>query len=152
VSASDSPEVRAVTNSSPEAENECLSCGEFDRLNRPLPEGECPTSKRPCGHHCNCSWVHDCCHWCGCEMGEEGEPQVGAVVAYVKGGEPHLAWREPAARQDNDHHWHVFHGMAFGWRTWMEVSSGENLRFLGIHATADDASDSSAASQGVEPQ
>lgn len=38
----------------------------------PYPHNECPTSKRPCGHHCNCSWVHDSCHWCGVEFGEEG--------------------------------------------------------------------------------
>jgi hypothetical protein len=27
--------------------------------------GECWASQRGCGHHCNCSWVHDACHWCG---------------------------------------------------------------------------------------
>lgn len=27
----------------------CLSCPEG------MPEGECSESKRPCGHHCNCS-------------------------------------------------------------------------------------------------
>lgn len=36
------------------------------------PKGECPKSERACGHHCNCSWVHDCCHWCGVEFGEDG--------------------------------------------------------------------------------
>lgn len=108
-------------------EDDCHTCGESDGA-----EGECPKSKRPCGHHCNCSWVHDCCHWCGAEFGEEGEPQVGAVVAYVKDGEPHLAWREPCANQENDHHWHVFHGMTFGWRTWREVNAN-GVRFLGVH-------------------
>lgn len=44
---------------------ECSSCGD-------MPEGECPKSLRPCGHHCNCSWVHDCCHWCNVEFGEDG--------------------------------------------------------------------------------
>lgn len=43
----------------------CISCGER------MPEGECPQSKRPCGHHCDCSWLHDVCHWCGAEFGEE---------------------------------------------------------------------------------
>lgn len=48
----------------PLAESECYSCGEK------TPAGECPKSKRPCGHHCNCSWVHDHCHWCGREFGD----------------------------------------------------------------------------------
>jgi len=46
-------------------DEDCASCGEN------CPEGECPESQRTCGHHCNCSWVHDCCHWCGAEFGEE---------------------------------------------------------------------------------
>ncbi len=110
-----------------ENENECASCGQQD------PPNECGASRRPCGHHCNHIWTHDCCDWCGAEVGEEGEYQVGAVVAYTLAGEPHLAWREPGANQENDHHWHVFHGMNFGWRTWTEISSGEQLRFLGAH-------------------
>jgi len=48
-----------------EHETECVSCGEE------TPRAECPESKRPCGHHCNCSWVHDHCCWCGAEFGEE---------------------------------------------------------------------------------
>jgi GT2 family glycosyltransferase len=44
---------------------ECDSCGadldEFDAV--------CPKSKRPCGHHCNHSWSHEKCHWCGKEWG-----------------------------------------------------------------------------------
>lgn len=44
---------------------DCYSCGE------PGADHPCPNSKRPCGHHCNCSWVHDRCHWCGKEFGEE---------------------------------------------------------------------------------
>lgn len=63
----------------------------------------------------------------------DAEPEVGAVVAYVKKGELHLAWREPSASQENHHHWHVFHGMAFGWRTWDEIKRCENLRFIGVH-------------------
>lgn len=38
---------------------DCLSCGE---------EGNgltCAKSKRPCEHHCNCSWTLDKCCWCG---------------------------------------------------------------------------------------
>lgn len=47
-------------------EDECLSCPEE------MPRNECPKSKRRCGHHCNCSWIHDRCHWCGVEFGEDG--------------------------------------------------------------------------------
>lgn len=47
---------------------DCYSCGEG------MPGGECPNSKRACGHHCNCSWVHDHCHWCGKEFGGDCEP------------------------------------------------------------------------------
>jgi len=44
-------------------EDECLTCTEGG-----IPEGECKKSLRPCGHHCNCSWSQDCCHWCGAEL------------------------------------------------------------------------------------
>ncbi len=43
--------------------NECSSCGEGCAL-----PNECPKSKRPCGHHCNHSWSHDECCWCGKEF------------------------------------------------------------------------------------
>lgn len=43
---------------------ECYSCGDPGA-------GSCSHSKRSCGHHCNCSWVHDRCHWCGAEFGED---------------------------------------------------------------------------------
>ncbi len=45
--------------------DDCAGCGEHD------PIGECPKSRRTCGHHCNCIWVHDHCHWCDYE--EQGE-------------------------------------------------------------------------------
>ena len=45
-------------------DNECLSCGD-------TPLNECPKSKRKCGHHCNHSWTHDECCWCGKHFGEE---------------------------------------------------------------------------------
>ena len=59
-------------------DTECLTCEEanaYIAAGEPVPEGvgvegECPKSERPCGHHCNCSWIHDCCHWCGVEFGE----------------------------------------------------------------------------------
>lgn len=50
---------------------ECDSCAEGD------PEGECPDSERPCGHHCNHIWEQDCCHWCkGSYEAEAGEDSV----------------------------------------------------------------------------
>jgi hypothetical protein len=44
---------------------ECASCEEG------IPRDDCPQSKRPCGHHCNCSWTQDVCCWCGKEFDEE---------------------------------------------------------------------------------
>jgi hypothetical protein len=44
----------------------CSSCGEN------MPKNECLSSKRKCGHHCNHSWSHDSCCWCGKEW-REGE-------------------------------------------------------------------------------
>lgn len=53
--------------SSRETGEDCCSCGEG------MPREECPKSLRPCGHHCNHSWSHDSCCWCGEEWdGEEG--------------------------------------------------------------------------------
>lgn len=52
----------------------CLSCAEE------IPEGECPecpNSKRPCGHHCDCSWVQDECCWCGAIFGDVDDPSFG---------------------------------------------------------------------------
>ena len=43
----------------------CDTCGDPD-----FPEGECEFSHRFCGHHCNHSWSHDRCCWCGEEFGE----------------------------------------------------------------------------------
>lgn len=40
--------------------DDCSSCGE-----ECTPNGECPKSKRGCGHHCNHSWNQDKCCWCG---------------------------------------------------------------------------------------
>lgn len=47
-------------------EDGCATCSEMpgELL------GECPQSRRPCGHHCNCSWIHDSCHWCGIDLKE----------------------------------------------------------------------------------
>lgn len=46
--------------------DECFSCGEGDPVN------ECPSAQRACGHHCNCIWTQDNCHWCGLEATEHG--------------------------------------------------------------------------------
>lgn len=37
----------------------CYSCEEDE------PRGECPASRRSCGHHCDHSWTHESCCWCG---------------------------------------------------------------------------------------
>jgi hypothetical protein len=42
--------------------SDCISCGEG------MPENECNESKRECNHHCNHSWIHDKCCWCGEEF------------------------------------------------------------------------------------
>jgi len=55
--------------------NECSSCGEECATSM-----ECPHSKRPCGHHCNHSWSHDHCCWCGEEFGD-GEEAADAQEA-----------------------------------------------------------------------
>lgn len=31
----------------------------------------CAASKKPCGHHCNHSWSHEHCCWCGKTWGDE---------------------------------------------------------------------------------
>lgn len=59
-----------------ELDDECATCGEEEGL-----EGECPESQRPCGHHCNHSWTHDCCHWCGWEAEDDPEPVAGPSPA-----------------------------------------------------------------------
>lgn len=46
---------------------ECIACGEE------MPINECPKSQRPCGHHCNHSWSHDSCCWCGEEFGQQSQ-------------------------------------------------------------------------------
>lgn len=55
-------------------EDECLSCSEG------MPPAECPKSLRPCGHHCNCSWDQDVCHWCRVEFGEDGAEVASAAA------------------------------------------------------------------------
>jgi len=47
-----------------DTDEDCASCGEG------VP-ADCPKSKRKCGHHCNHSWSHDICDWCGTEFGDD---------------------------------------------------------------------------------
>jgi len=58
-------EPETVVSENP-AEGECSSCGEES-----CKPNECPNSRRPCGHHCNCSWSQEVCCWCGKEFGED---------------------------------------------------------------------------------
>jgi len=64
-------------------EVECASCGE-------VPKNDCKESKRPCGHHCNHSWTHDECCWCGKSFDDE------AARAPKKRGRP-VGWRKESA-------------------------------------------------------
>ena len=52
----------------PRKNHDCISCGEG------VPRNECPNSKRTCGHHCNHSWTHDACDWCGLVWHGDREP------------------------------------------------------------------------------
>lgn len=45
----------------------CIGCEEQ------IPDDECEASQRECGHHCNHSWTHDSCCWCGEEFLEVGD-------------------------------------------------------------------------------
>lgn len=51
----------------------CISCEEDCEPDNPEdPDGfRCPKSQRPCGHHCNHSWSHEECCWCGRVFGDE---------------------------------------------------------------------------------
>jgi hypothetical protein len=51
--------------------SECYDCGEG------MPKNSCPGSKRSCGHHCNCIWIHDMCHWCDAVINDEGNLVMG---------------------------------------------------------------------------
>lgn len=51
---------------------DCMTCSE-DPEHEEYPLNECPRSERHCGHHCNCSWVHDHCHWCDAEFVDADE-------------------------------------------------------------------------------
>jgi hypothetical protein len=55
-------------------DNQCTSCAER------LPKGDCSESRRTCLHHCNHSWTHDACCWCGEEFGEVGGQPLGLEI------------------------------------------------------------------------
>ena len=61
---------RAFFATAPAMDLVCHSCPEL------LPNGECPHSQRPCGHHCNHSWHMDQCCWCLEMFGEEPNPVI----------------------------------------------------------------------------
>lgn len=57
----------------PAVRGDCIPCAEED-------QARCEKSNRGCGHHCNHTWTHDGCCWCGWQVveepaqgGEEGE-------------------------------------------------------------------------------
>jgi hypothetical protein len=50
---------------------ECDSCCEQEYYENEREEDVCPQSLRVCGHHCNYSWSHDTCCWCGKTWEEE---------------------------------------------------------------------------------
>lgn len=48
----------------------CETCADPDDD----PRDACPESKRPCGHHCNCTLNGSRCDWCGQEpYGEQSD-------------------------------------------------------------------------------
>jgi hypothetical protein len=51
---------------------------------------DCPSSKSN-GYHCNHSWSHDACCWCGQEWGEEGA-QTQRVIHMPSGRKGRVEW------------------------------------------------------------
>lgn len=70
---------------SPDAE--CVSCGE----GRPT---ECASSRRACGHHCNHSWSHESCCWCG----NRNALMVLRQIAEGRPNQPFDPWAQSLAR------------------------------------------------------
>ena len=50
-------------------DKDCISCKQ-ESIQHP-DEDFCPQTRRKCKHHCNHSWTHDECCWCGKTWGEE---------------------------------------------------------------------------------
>lgn len=83
----------------------------------------CPNSRSACGHHCNHSWSHDVCDWCGTEWGEESEGPHPATRAPETLDE-HLADRAIASLLAYDmlagHGARSWGGALEAWRRWRE--------------------------------
>jgi hypothetical protein len=62
--------------------NDCLSCGE--RV-----ADTCTYSEVECGHHCNHSWTHDACCWCGRTWGEVNPKENGMDTITPQNAENH---------------------------------------------------------------
>lgn len=61
----------------PHGECAACECATWDEGDNVWP---CPLSKQPCGHHCNHSWSHDSCCWCGAGANDDGEWQPSPVT------------------------------------------------------------------------
>ncbi len=68
------PDQRSATEAGLLDREPCATCEE---LGEDWNKGECPESKRPCGHHCNCVWTQDRCCWCGKEIEAEDDEMEG---------------------------------------------------------------------------
>lgn len=82
----------------------------------------CPDSRSPCGHHCNHSWSHDVCDWCGTEWGEEGAKSPASRAPETL--DEHLADRAIASLLAYDalagHGARSWPGALEAWRRWRE--------------------------------
>jgi len=70
-----------------EMDMECISCEEDPEPDNPMDYDnyKCPKSKRACGHHCNHSWSHEECCWCGFAFGpneESPSEELGREVGH----------------------------------------------------------------------
>lgn len=50
---------------------DCDTCGSGQEHER------CPNSQKSCGHHCDHTWTHDTCCWCGAVFGDVDDPDFG---------------------------------------------------------------------------
>jgi hypothetical protein len=71
----------------PAVDERCDSCRESLRTD------VCPSSLKTCGHHCNHSWSHERCCWCGREWGDELDELDGDASAAAEPGVPDRGMR-----------------------------------------------------------